>query len=112
MLNIEEVLELHLKWLNGEEGGKRADLRSADLSYTNLSYANLSYADLPKGFLNLNSHTYQCFYFNGYLRIGCQVFALKDLTTAKIKDLVEEFKINSYDLELFKDFIKMCKKRL
>ena len=44
-------LELHLKWLHGEDGGERADLsganlRSANLSYANLSYADLSYADL------------------------------------------------------------------
>ena len=39
-------LELHLKWLHGETGGERADLRSADLRYANLSSANLSSADL------------------------------------------------------------------
>ena len=43
-LNI--ILEKHKKWLNDEEGGKRANLRSADLSCANLSCANLSCADL------------------------------------------------------------------
>ena len=32
-----EVVALHGKWLRGEHGGKRADLRSADLSYADLS---------------------------------------------------------------------------
>ena len=39
-------LDLHLKWLHGETGGERADLRYADLSSADLSYADLSYADL------------------------------------------------------------------
>ena len=53
---LREILEKHKKWLNNEEGGKRADLSAADLSnadlsaadlrYADLSYADLSYADL------------------------------------------------------------------
>jgi len=44
--DLKEILNKHLKWRNGEEGGERANLRRADLSYANLSYANLSYAYL------------------------------------------------------------------
>ena len=51
--NLEEVLELHMKWLNDEEGGKRADLSCEDLSYVDLKGAILSYAKL-KG-VNLES---------------------------------------------------------
>jgi len=45
------ILDLHKKWLNNEEDGKRADLNRVDLSNTNLRYAdlrcvNLSGADL------------------------------------------------------------------
>jgi len=43
---LQEILELHKKWLNNEEGGKRADLRNADLRNADLRYADLSYADL------------------------------------------------------------------
>ena len=61
MKELKKVLELHEKWLNGEQGGIRADLsntdlrgtnlnnadlRGADLNNADLSYANLSYADL------------------------------------------------------------------
>lgn len=45
-MSLKEIVILHEKWLEGEPGGKRADLRDADLSYTNLSYTNLSYANL------------------------------------------------------------------
>ena len=43
---LKQALELHGKWLNDEEGGKRLDLSSADLRYADLRYANLRYADL------------------------------------------------------------------
>ena len=42
---LKQALELHGKWLNDEEGGKRFDLRGADLSDANLSDANLSGAN-------------------------------------------------------------------
>ena len=44
--NLNEILEKHLKWLNAENGGERADLRGANLSGVNLSGANLSGANL------------------------------------------------------------------
>ena len=45
-MNIHEVLEKHKKWLNGEEGGQRADLRGAYLRGANLRGADLRSADL------------------------------------------------------------------
>ena len=52
-MDLKQILELHKKWLNNEDGGKRAnlrgaDLRGADLSGANLSGANLSGADLSR----------------------------------------------------------------
>ena len=49
--DLNTIIQLHEKWLRGEPGGKKADLRSANLRYANLHnadlrYANLSYADL------------------------------------------------------------------
>lgn len=59
---LEEVLNLHEKWLRGEKDGIRADLswtdlKDMDLSYANLIAANLDYAilensDLSYSFLN------------------------------------------------------------
>ena len=43
---LKNILDKHLKWLRGENGGKRADLSGADLSWANLSRADLSGADL------------------------------------------------------------------
>lgn len=43
---LKEICIKHLKWLNGEKGGERADLRDANLSDANLRRADLSGADL------------------------------------------------------------------
>ena len=47
------ILDKHKKWLRGEEGGERANLRSANLTSANLTYADLTYADLTSA--NLRS---------------------------------------------------------
>ena len=44
--NLNEILEKHLKWLNAENGGERADLSGADLSGADLRGADLRGADL------------------------------------------------------------------
>jgi hypothetical protein len=36
---IKNVLELHKKWLNKEQGGERADLSEADLSEADLDFS-------------------------------------------------------------------------
>ena len=43
---LKSVLEKHKKWLNNEDGGKRADLYNTDLRGADLSGANLRNADL------------------------------------------------------------------
>ena len=43
---IKQVLELHKKWLNNEQGGERANLSGAELSEANLRGADLHWADL------------------------------------------------------------------
>jgi len=43
---LKGIIDKHGKWLRNEEGGEKANLRSADLRYANLSSADLSYADL------------------------------------------------------------------
>jgi len=43
---LTEILRLHLAWLRGETGGRRADLSRANLSRANLSGADLSRAYL------------------------------------------------------------------
>jgi hypothetical protein len=46
MMNLPEILEKHRLWVEGKEGGVKADLSGANLSGANLSYAYLSGADL------------------------------------------------------------------
>jgi hypothetical protein len=43
---LNEILELHLKWLHDEDGGVRADLKGADLHKANLHGADLRMAHL------------------------------------------------------------------
>ena len=45
-MEISEVLRKHSLWLNGEDGGARANLRGADLRGANLRGANLRGANL------------------------------------------------------------------
>ena len=49
---IDQILATHLKWLMGENGGSRADLRGADLSGADLSGADLRGADLSRADLS------------------------------------------------------------
>jgi len=49
---LKEILEKHLKWLNDEPGGEKANLSYANLSGANLSDANLSYANLIRANLS------------------------------------------------------------
>ena len=49
---LSEILERHRKWLVGEGGGQRADLREADLREADLRYANLCGADLSEADLS------------------------------------------------------------
>ena len=45
-MDIKLILEKHAKWIRGEDGGERADLRNADLCDADLSGADLRDADL------------------------------------------------------------------
>ena len=49
---IKKVLDLHKKWINGEDGGKRADLSGADLSGADLRKADLRKAALSEAALS------------------------------------------------------------
>ena len=50
--SLKEILNLHEKWLNCEDGGKKADLSNADLSNANLKNSDLRYADLSNANLS------------------------------------------------------------
>ena len=44
--DLNKILDLHQKWLNGEDAGERADLSGANLRRADLCSANLRRADL------------------------------------------------------------------
>ena len=60
---LDKILKLHKKWLNGEKDGNRADLSNANLSKANLSGANLYSANLSNANLsnaNLSNANLYC----------------------------------------------------
>ena len=58
---LHEIIRKHNLWLQGKDGGERANLSGADLRVADLSRANLSGADLSgadlKGLLPERPHT-------------------------------------------------------
>ena len=97
---LNEILAKHKKWLNGEEGGERANLRSAnlrhaylsyadlrhaDLRHADLSYADLSYADLRflssadgKVLACMNAGKYQVVISKEKIAIGCKFYTIEE----------------------------------
>ena len=55
---LQKILDLHKKWINGDTEGQKADLSGADLSNANLSNANLGYANL--GYADLSNANLGC----------------------------------------------------
>ena len=57
---LNKILELHKKWVNGEEDGVKANLRGANLRGADLRGANLSYANLSDANLIGANLDYSC----------------------------------------------------
>ena len=58
---LNKTLELHKMWIDGKEGGIKADLRGADLRGANLRYADLRGADLRDASLRGADLDFSCF---------------------------------------------------
>jgi len=85
---LQQVLELHLKWLRNEQGGIRANLRRADLSDANLSGADLSGADLSCADLsdaNLRRADLSCADLSD-ANLSCADLSGADLSDANLSD--------------------------
>ena len=70
---LQEIINLHLAWLQDLDNGKRADLSGADLRYADLSGANLRYANLIGANLsgaNLSGADHELYNFIAYYGIG------------------------------------------
>ncbi len=57
---LELILNKHVKWLNNEDGGERADLSFVDLEDANLEYANLRSANLRSANLEDANLDFSC----------------------------------------------------
>lgn len=44
---FDEMMRLHEMWLNGEEGGRRANMRNADMQGANMRNADIDYIAWP-----------------------------------------------------------------
>ena len=97
-MDLKQILELHKKWLNNEDGGKRADLRDTDLSGANLRSADLSSADLNSAYLN-SANLSSANLRNAYLW---------DVTGNKKE--IFTFQTNKYTVVIYQDRIQIgCK---
>ncbi len=122
-MDLKQILELHKKWLNNEDGGKRANLscadlsganlnsanlRGADLSGANLRSANLSSADLNSAYLssaNLSSANLRNAYLNSANLSGADLW---DVTGNKKE--IFTFQTNKYTVVIYQDRIQIgCK---
>ena len=129
------ILEKHKLWLEGKEGGERADLSGAnlsgaDLSGANLFEANLSEADLSEANLfgaglsgaNLSKANlfgakivvfqfskHFAFYHEGFIQIGCEYHSL-DEWLKDYKKIGKDNKYTDLEIEAYGDWIKLCKK--
>ncbi len=91
---LKNILDKHGKWVRNEEGGERADLRSADLRSADL--------------MVFRFQKHQAYYtFDGMLRIGCHFHKgetwLKDFKAVGIKEGYTPIQVRMYGC-----FIKTC----
>ena len=107
-MDLKQILELHKKWLNDEDGGKRAYLRGAylrgaDLSGADLRRADLSGADLWDAYLR-GADLSGADLSGAYLR-GADLW---DVTGDKKE--IFTFQTNKYTVVIYQDRIQIgCK---
>ena len=111
---LDLILEKHLHWLKGEEGGERADLSYANLIGANLSEANLSGANLWNATGNRThiksifvAEEYSIVYTSDCLQIGCESHKIEDWWNFEKDDIfgMDGTKALSF-WEKYKDFIR------
>ena len=102
-MDLKQILELHKKWLDNEDGGKRADLSGADLRAADLRGANLWGADLRGA--NLRSADLSGAGLRGADLRGANLW---DVTGNKKE--IFTFQTNKYTVVIYQDRIQIgCK---
>ena len=75
-MDLKQILELHKKWLNNEDGGKRANLSDANLSGADLSGANLwDVTGNKKEIFTFQTNKYTVVIYQDRIQIGCKNFS-------------------------------------
>src|SRR5574343_409515 len=75
---LKEVLDKHTLFLEGKDGGDRADLRSANLRCADLRGADLSGANLfGSNLIIYQSGLWPAYIQEDMIRIGCQYHSVK-----------------------------------
>ena len=107
-MDLKQILELHKKWLNNEDGGERADLRGADLRRADLRDADLRDADLSGAYLSgayLSGADLRDAYLSGADLSGAYLW---DVTGNKKE--IFTFQTNKYTVVIYQDRIQIgCK---
>lgn len=114
---LNKIIDLHLKWLKNEVGGKRAnmynaDLRNADLYNADLRNANLSNADLrnAKSILSFIGEKHPLIYFKHgntyYFKIGCMTFTI-DHWLENFEEIGKKEGYSIGNIKLYGDVIKL-----
>ena len=70
---LAELLAKHKAWLNNEDGGERADLRSADLRSADLRFLQSANG---KELACMNAGEYQVVLSKEMIAIGCKLFTV------------------------------------
>jgi hypothetical protein len=93
------ILDKHGKWTRNEEGGERADLRSADLSYANLSSADLRSAS---GFkftpLQVVNTKYFITILDDHVLWGCKKMTFDEVKSFAFADCKSSWNENEFKL--------------
>lgn len=72
---LNEVIRLHSMWLNGEKGGKRADMRGADMRGADMQRADMQGADMQGADIDYSAWPLWCGSLKAYVddRIAIQL---------------------------------------
>jgi len=93
---LKEILAKHHLWLEDEDSGERADLRSANLRYSDLRSADLRYSDLRyacsgnnKEVKTLQLGKYYTCIWRDQISVGCQTHSSNEWAAFTDRDILE-----------------------
>ena len=107
---INEILIKHKKYLLGEGGGERANLRDANLRDANLVGANLEGANLEGAdILTFQFNKHFAYSHGDRVKIGCKDLLISEWFT-EFREIGENENYTETEIEAYGAFIKLCAK--